>query len=94
MGQSRFDECLFQKSHSCVYKPTMGVKCPSKYIASGVFWLGCYCLFRFPLILVYVDYGVGISEVWTWMEGYCNADKEGCKRSSFGPSTNIVMLIK
>ena len=28
------------KSHSCVYEQKMGVKCPTKYMAS----LGCYCV--------------------------------------------------
>ena len=33
------------QSHSCVYDmQTMGVKCPSKHMASRAFCLGCYCL--------------------------------------------------
>ena len=33
-----FDE----KSHSCVYKQAIGIKCPNKYMASVAFCLGCY----------------------------------------------------
>ena len=32
------------KSHSHVYKQTMGVKCPIKCIVNGAFCSGCYCL--------------------------------------------------
>ena len=33
-----------EKTHTGVYTHTMGVKCPSKCIASGVFCFVCYCL--------------------------------------------------
>ena len=38
------------KSHTCLYKQTMGVKCLSTCMATGFFCLGCYFFFvRIPL---------------------------------------------
>ena len=34
-----------EKSHSHVYKHTMGIKCPGRYMARCIFNLGCYLLY-------------------------------------------------
>ena len=47
-NSGNLDVCLLwqleHSSHSSVYKQTMVVKCPSKYMVSGTFCLGSYCL--------------------------------------------------
>ena len=37
-------ESFKEKSHSRIYKQTMGIKYPSRKVASGAFCLGCNCL--------------------------------------------------
>ena len=41
-----------KSQHSLVYYHIMGVKCPSRYMTSGAFYLGCYytCIFIAMLI--------------------------------------------